>query len=221
MKTKNKIDVITIDGPVGVGKSTIAKIISEKTGYTYLDTGAMYRAFSLKVIKEKIPIQNHEDIIKLCDNTKISFQNNKVFLDGEDVSEFIRTKEVESIVSIIASIPEVRKFIVSIQREIASKGKVVMEGRDCGTVISPDAKYKFYLDASIEERAKRRLNDKKYSNQNLSLEEVKKSIQERDYLDKTRKDSPLRIPEDAIVINTDGLSIEEVVKTIMEVIERG
>lgn len=221
MKRTNKIDVITIDGPVGVGKSTIAKIISQKIGYTYLDTGAMYRAFSLKVLREGISIENSTEIINLCSSTTITFENNKVFLDGEDVSDLIRSKEVESIVSLIASIPEVRRFIVSIQKEIVSRGKVVIEGRDCGTVISPNARYKFYLDASIEERAKRRLNDKKYSNQNLSLEEVKKAIEERDYLDKTRKDSPLRIPEDAIVINTDGLSIEEVVDRIMQVIERG
>ncbi len=215
---KNNDDIITIDGPVGVGKSTVAKIISEKLGYTYLDTGAMYRAFSLKVIREKIPIEDVQKIVTLLPKTKIYFSENKVFMDGEDVSNIIRTREVEEIVSYISAIPEVRKYMVELQKEISSKGKVVMEGRDCGTVISPNAKYKFYLDASIEERAKRRLLDKKYQNQNLTLEEIKKTIERRDHIDKTRKDSPLRIPEDAVVINTDKLTIEEVTEKIIKYI---
>lgn len=218
MTRNNNLDVITIDGPVGVGKSTVAKIISERLGYVYLDTGAMYRAFSLKVLNEGISIEDVELIIGLSKRTKIWFDNNKVFLDGKDVSELIRTKEIEAIVSQISAIPEVRKFIVSIQREIISKGRVIMEGRDCGTVIAPNAKYKFYLDASIEERAKRRFLDKKYSNKDSSIEKVRKSIEERDYIDKTRKDSPLRVPEDAIIINTDGMTVDEVVEKIISYI---
>ncbi|MFN4245578.1 MAG: (d)CMP kinase [Brevinematia bacterium] len=217
-KNEHLDDIITIDGPVGVGKSTVAKIISEKLGYTYLDTGAMYRAFSLKIIREKIPIDDVQKISSLFTRTKISFDGNRVFLDGEDVSSLIRTREIEEIVSSISSIPEVRRYMVSLQREIASKGKVIMEGRDCGTVVSPNARYKFYLDASVEERARRRLLDKKYQNQNLTLEEVMKMIEIRDNMDKTRKDSPLTVPKDAIVINTDGLNVNDVVNAIIEFI---
>ncbi|MCX8096973.1 MAG: (d)CMP kinase [Spirochaetes bacterium] len=214
-----KEDIITIDGPVGVGKSTIAKIIAEKLCYVYLDTGAMYRALSLKVIRLGIQPNDTERVYELSRNTDISFEGGRVFLDGEDVSSLIRTREVEEIVSIVSSIPEVRRNIVAIQRKIASKGKVIMEGRDCGTVVAPNARYKFYLDASVEERARRRLLDKKYSNQDLKLEDVIKSIQQRDQLDRTRQDSPLTIPGDAVVINTDGLSVEDVVSRILSVIQ--
>ncbi|MGC8870127.1 MAG: (d)CMP kinase [Brevinematia bacterium] len=212
-------DIITIDGPVGAGKSTVAKIISEKLGYTYLDTGSMYRALTLKILRRGIPSDNIQEIINITYNTIIEFKENKVILDGEDVSNLIRTKDIEKLVSIISSIPEVRKYIVSLQRKISAKGKVIMDGRDCGTVIAPDAKYKFYLDASIEERAKRRLVDKKYSNQSASLEEIIKMIEERDRIDKTREDSPLTIPEGAIIINTDGLSIDQVVEKILSYIK--
>ncbi|MGB9621789.1 MAG: (d)CMP kinase [Brevinematia bacterium] len=212
-------DIITIDGPVGAGKSTVAKIISEKLGYTYLDTGSMYRALTLKILRRGIPSDNIQEIINITYNTIIEFKENKVILDGEDVSNLIRTKDIEKLVSIISSIPEVRKYIVSLQRKISDKGKVIMDGRDCGTVIAPDAKYKFYLDASIEERAKRRLVDKKYSNQSASLEEIIKMIEERDRIDKTREDSPLTIPEGAIIINTDGLSIDQVVEKILSYIK--
>lgn len=210
--------VITIDGPVGVGKSTVARALSERLGYTYLDTGAMYRAFSLKVLRNGIPLENEKEIIRLLQKTRVWFDGNRVLLDGEDVSGAIRTKEIDSVVSYISAIPEVRRHIVAIQREIASGGKVVMEGRDCGSVVFPKAKYKFYLDASIEERVRRRLLDEKYRNQGLSPEEVRKSIELRDYLDKSRKDSPLRVPKGAILINTDGLRVEEVVDKIISYI---
>lgn len=212
-------DIITIDGPVGSGKSTVAKIVAEKLNYTYLDTGAMYRAFALKVLRLGIKPNETERISELSKKTDIYFDGSKVFLDGEDVSSFIRTKEVEDIVSIVSSIPEVRRNIVAIQRKIASKGRVIMEGRDCGTIVAPNARYKFYLDASVEERARRRLLDEKYSNQNLKLEDVMKSIQQRDQLDRTRQDSPLRVPDNAVVINTDKLSIEDVVSRILSVIQ--
>lgn len=214
-KTQKSRDIITIDGPVGAGKSTVAKILSARLGYTYLDTGAMYRAFSLKVLREKISPDDTQSIIQLIPKTKIHFLNDSIFLDEEDVSNLIRTREVEAVVSKISAIPEVRKYIVALQKKIVSRGKIVIEGRDCGSVIAPDARYKFYLEASVEERARRRLLDSKYSGQNLSLEEVKRLIEQRDHIDKTRKDSPLRVPEGGIVINTDGLSIEEVVEKII------
>jgi len=208
-------NVITIDGPVGVGKSTISKILSQKLNYTYLDTGAMYRAFSLKILELGVSIKDKEKIISVIQNTDLNYLDGKVFLDGEDVSNKIRTKEVEAIVSEIAAIPEVRKFISGIQRRIASKGKVILEGRDCGTVIYPEARYKFYLTASVEERAKRRINDEKYSNKHSSLEEVIESINKRDKIDMTREDSPLKVPDGAMVIDTTNLSIDEVVEIIM------
>jgi len=208
-------NVITIDGPVGVGKSTISKILSQKLNYTYLDTGAMYRAFSLKILELGVSIKDKEKIISVIQNTDLNYLDGKVFLDGEDVSNKIRTKEVEAIVSEIAAIPEVRKFMRGIQRRIASKGKVILEGRDCGTVIYPEARYKFYLTASVEERAKRRINDEKYSNKHSSLEEVIESINKRDKIDMTREDSPLKVPDGAMVIDTTNLSIDEVVEIIM------
>jgi len=208
-------NVITIDGPVGVGKSTISKILSQKLNYTYLDTGAMYRAFSLKILELGVSIKDKEKIISVIQNTDLNYLDGKVFLDGEDVSNKIRTKEVEAIVSEIAAIPEVRKFMRGIQRRIASKGKVILEGRDCGTVIYPEARYKFYLTASVEERAKRRINDEKYSNKHSSLEEVIESINKRDKIDMTREDSPLKVPDGATVIDTTNLSIDEVVEIIM------
>jgi len=217
MKKRHRMNsnVITIDGPVGVGKSTISKILSQKLNYTYLDTGAMYRAFSLKILELGVSIKDKEKIISVIQNTDLNYLDGKVFLDGEDVSNKIRTKEVEAIVSEIAAIPEVRKFISGIQRRIASKGKVILEGRDCGTVIYPEARYKFYLTASVEERAKRRINDEKYSNKHSSLEEVIESINKRDKIDMTREDSPLKVPDGAMVIDTTNLSIDEVVEIIM------
>ncbi|MCX8029513.1 MAG: (d)CMP kinase [Brevinematales bacterium] len=213
-------DVITIDGPVGVGKSTVAKALARKLGYTYLDTGAMYRAFSLKLLRNGISTDDIEGILQLINSTFIDFDGEKVFLDGEDVSSLIRSKEVEKIVSKVASISQVRKFIVSLQRNMSKKGKVVMEGRDCGTVVAPDARYKFYLDASLEERASRRLRDEKYSNRNVSIEDVKREIELRDRIDSTREDSPLRVPDGAIVINTDNMSIEEVVAELVKYIDK-
>jgi cytidylate kinase len=217
MKKRHRMNsnVITIDGPVGVGKSTISKILSQKLNYTYLDTGAMYRAFSLKILELGVSIKDKEKIISVIQNTDLNYLDGKVFLDGEDVSNKIRTKEVEAIVSEIAAIPEVRKFMSGIQRRIASKGKVILEGRDCGTVIYPEARYKFYLTASVEERAKRRINDEKYSNKHSSLEEVIESINKRDKIDMTREDSPLKVPDGAMVIDTTNLSIDEVVEIIM------
>jgi len=217
MKKRHRMNsnVITIDGPVGVGKSTISKILSQKLNYTYLDTGAMYRAFSLKILELGVSIKDKEKIISVIQNTDLNYLDGKVFLDGEDVSNKIRTKEVEAIVSEIAAIPEVRKFMRGIQRRIASKGKVILEGRDCGTVIYPEARYKFYLTASVEERAKRRINDEKYSNKHSSLEEVIESINKRDKIDMTREDSPLKVPDGATVIDTTNLSIDEVVEIIM------
>ncbi len=210
--------VITIDGPVGVGKSTVAKILSRKLNYTYLDTGAMYRAFSLKVLESGIGVDDIDKIVLLTEGTDIEFSEGRIFLDGRDVSDLIRTREVDDIVSQIASIPEVRKFMRSAQRRIASRGCVVLEGRDCGTAIYPEAKYKFFLTASVEARARRRMNDEKYKGKYLSLEEVIESINRRDQIDMNREDSPLRVPEGSIVIDTTDLSIDEVVNLILSYI---
>jgi len=218
-ETKMNDKVVTIDGPVGVGKSTVAKILSKKLNYTYLDTGAMYRAFSLKVLKAGIKVDDIDKIVSLTEVTNIEFSGGKIFLDGRDVSDLIRTKEIDDIVSQIASIPEVRRFMRSAQRQIASKGYVVLEGRDCGTAIYPEAKYKFFLTASVEARAKRRMNDEKYSGKYSSLEEVIESINKRDQIDMSRDDSPLKVPEGSIVIDTTNLSIDEVVNLILSYIK--
>ncbi len=212
--------VITIDGPVGVGKSTVAKVLAMRLGYTYLDTGAMYRALSLKVLRLGIDLSDEGKVNDLLNNTFIDFLEGKVVLDGEDVTSEIRTPEVERIVSAVASIPQVRMFIVKLEREIAKKQNIVVEGRDSGSVVFPEAKYKFYLDASIEERTRRRMNDEKYKNKGISFEEMKRMIQERDVLDKTREHGPLVVPKDAKIIITDNLTVEEVVEIMVKEIEK-
>lgn len=204
---------IAIDGPAGSGKSTVAKKIAEKLNIIYIDTGAMYRAITLKLkdIDKKI----YEEA---CNNTNIEFINNKIFLDGKDVSSQIRSEEISKLTSDISKIDFVRKKLVSIQKEIADKNSVVMEGRDITTVVLPDADYKFYLNASPEIRAKRRTLQLKEKGLNADYEEILRDIKKRDNNDIKRENSPLKVADDAIVIDSSNLTAEEAIEIILSYI---
>ena len=204
---------IAIDGPAGSGKSTVAKKIAEKLNIIYIDTGAMYRAITLKL--KDIDKKFYEEA---CNNTNIEFINNKIFLDGKDVSSQIRSEEISKLTSDISKIDFVRKKLVSIQKEIADKNSVVMEGRDITTVVLPDADYKFYLNASPEIRAKRRTLQLKEKGLNADYKEIIRDIKKRDNNDIKRENSPLKVADDAIVIDSSNLTAEEAIEIILSYI---
>ena len=204
---------IAIDGPAGSGKSTVAKKIAEKLNIIYIDTGAMYRAMTLKL--KDIDKKFYEEA---CNNTNIEFINNKIFLDGKDVSSQIRSEEISKLTSDISKIDFVRKKLVSIQKEIADKNSVVMEGRDITTVVLPDADYKFYLSASPEIRAKRSTIQLKEKGLNADYEEILRDIKKRDNNDIKRENSPLKVADDAIVIDSSNLTADESIEKILSYI---
>ena len=214
---------IAIDGPAGAGKSTVAKMVSEKLGILHLDTGAMYRAVALKAIREGINTKDAEKIAILAENINIDvrYMQNKqhVFLDGEDVTAEIRTPEVSVSASDVAAVKQVRLKMVDLQREIASKNSVVMDGRDIGTYVLPHADLKIFLTASVDERAQRRYNELIRKKQNVDLSEVRKDIEYRDKNDRNRSFAPLKKADDAIEIDTSGLDIEQVVEKILNLAE--
>lgn len=217
----NKKFAIAIDGPAGAGKSTIAKIISDKLNILYLDTGAMYRAVALKAIREGIGTISSDKLSSLVKNIDIKVVHidkvQKILLDNEDVSDLIRTPDISVGASNVAVNSEVRIKMVDIQRQIASSNSVVMDGRDIGTYVLPNAQFKYFLTASIEERAKRRYNEQILKGiNNVSLEEVKNDIEYRDKNDSSREFAPLLKADDAIQIDTTDISIEGVVEKILE-----
>lgn len=215
---------IAIDGPSGAGKSTMAKTIARKLGVLYLDTGAMYRAVALKAIKSGIDTKDSQalsDMVKDID-LLIAHENGvqKVLLDGKDVTEEIRTPAVTVGSSDVAVIPAVREKMVELQREIAKNNSVIMDGRDIGTHVLPNADVKIFLTASLEDRAKRRYEElKEKGTLKQTFEEVKKEMEYRDNNDSSRAHSPLKKADDAILLDTTGFSVEESVKTILEIIE--
>ena len=219
MSDSSTYEIITLDGPSGAGKSTIAKLVAKKLSFKYLDTGAMYRAVTLYMINHNVNIDDKDKVISALNNLNISFDNaGKIYLDGENVSETIRSTEVVNLVSKVSSISEVRQNMVSLQRKIAKDGEYVIDGRDIGSVVFPNAKYKFYMDASLDERAKRRHEEELSKGKNLTYEEVKESIRKRDGFDSNRKDSPLVVPENAYVIDTTSMTIDDVVEKITNVV---
>ena len=212
--------VIAIDGPAGSGKGTLAKALAKKYNLINIDTGATYRCVALKVLKNNININETDKIIEISKNINIELQQDgKVLLDGEDVTSEIRSKEVTSIVSPISSIVEVRKNMVDIQRKIAEGNDVVMEGRDITTVVFPNTKYKFYLDASIESRTKRRYKENLEKGIDMTYEEVYESIEKRDYNDMHKEVGSLTRTEDQIYIDTTNLSVDEEVEIIGKILE--
>lgn len=204
--------IIAIDGPAGSGKSTAAKNLARKLGFTYLDTGAMYRAITFLAIEKGI-VEDVEAVIRMTQNVslKLKYENGitRVFVDGRDVTEQIRSFDVNSKVSEISTIPEVRKEMVKIQKKIGEEENLVAEGRDVTTVVFPEADVKFYITASIDERAKRRLRDFKNSNVEITFEEVKANLEKRDMIDSSRETSPLKKSEDAIEFDNTGLTPEQ------------
>jgi len=208
--------VITIDGPSGSGKGTIARLLAKKLGYNYLDTGALYRAVAWKANKTKINPDDEDALKKLLDNTDIAFNGDRVAVDGTDVTSAIRTAGIGELSSQVSAIPVVREGLFSKQRNICLQGKVVIEGRDTGTVIFPESGNKFYLDAGVEERARRRYEELKQKDPDISLETTIEDIRRRDLRDSSRKTSPLKRTDDMIYIDSTDLSINEVVVKIIE-----
>ena len=215
--------IIAIDGPAGSGKGTIASFIAEKLGFLNVDTGAMYRSVTLAVLRNNIDMNDIEKIIELAKTLQIDLKNIDgsihAFLNGEDVSEEIRTPKVNASVSIVAAIKEVREIMVEHQRALAKDHDIVMEGRDIGTVVFPNANIKLYLEASAEERAQRRYKQNLEKGLEVPYEEVLESIKNRDKIDSTRADSPLRVPEDAVIVDTNGWLPEDARKNIYKLID--
>lgn len=210
--------IITIDGPSGAGKSTVAKLIADKLGFKYLDTGAMYRAVTLYIIENQVDIKNEEEVINALNKLNIRFDSNyRIYLDSQDITEDIRKEKVVKFVSEVSAISSVRRKMVDLQRDIAKEGNYILDGRDAGSVVFPNADYKFYLEASLEERAKRRYKEELLKEVDISFEAVKESIKKRDKYDSNRKDSPLVVPENAIIIDTTNMTIDEVAEEITDI----
>ncbi|MBM7705503.1 cytidylate kinase [Chryseomicrobium aureum] len=209
---------IAIDGPAGAGKSTIAKLAAEKLNYTYVDTGAMYRAITYKSIKNGLDLSSEQEIVKLLEETSIELQpsenGQQLYLDGENVSEAIRTQDVTANVSQVAAHALVREDLVKRQMVLANTGGVIMDGRDIGTHVIPDAELKIFMSASADERARRRFVDNEKRGIHIEFEELKADIIRRDKFDSEREASPLVQAEDALYLDTTELSIEQVVDEI-------
>lgn len=212
--------MIAIDGPAASGKSTTAKLVAERLGYLHIDTGAMYRAITLKVVEEKIPLDAVDRIQTLAERTNIRLERrngqHRVFLDGRDVTEAIRSPEVTKRVSLISSYPPVRSVMVREQRRMAEAGGVVLEGRDIGTVVLPNADLKIFMTADVAERARRRKKELEQAGVGVDEQTLRVEIEERDRRDSTREASPLRKAPDAIVLDTSNLTVEQQVDFIVQ-----
>ncbi|HVJ48084.1 (d)CMP kinase [Desulfitobacterium sp.] len=209
---------VAIDGPAGAGKSTIAKAVAKRLGIFYVDTGAMYRAIALKSLRSNIPIDQEEEVGQMVQKTEIILEHSearRVFCDGEEVTEAIRSPEVSRAVSKIAAYPVVRDRLVQLQRQEAERGAVIMDGRDIGTIVLPEADLKIFLTASPEERAHRRWLELCNSGREVSLIEVQQDMEKRDRQDSEREVSPLVPANDALILDTTGLSIQEIVEQII------
>ncbi|NLX62841.1 MAG: (d)CMP kinase [Tissierellia bacterium] len=218
----NRRLIIAVDGPAGAGKSTIAKRVAKILNIEYIDTGAMYRALTLKVIRAKVDINNIKEILKAMETTTIEFINNHIYLDGIKVDKEIRENVISTNVSYIAKIKEVRSMMIRLQRKIAESTNLIMDGRDIGTVVLPHANYKFFITASVEERARRRYIElTEGGNESITYEQVLEEIKTRDRIDSTREIAPLKKSPDAHLIDTTNKTIEESVKEVIDIIERG
>lgn len=213
--------IIAIDGPAGAGKSTVARLVAEKLGFIYMNTGSMYRAITWKALQEKINLEDEDALVSLAKRSHISFADggSRVLLDGLDITPQTRTPEVDRNISTVVKFPHLREIMVEQQRQLGIRNSIVSEGRDLTTIVFPNAEVKIYLDASIEERARRRQAELAEKGYNLSLEQVINETARRDELDKTREHSPLKIADDAIIIDTTNLSIEQVVESILNIVK--
>lgn len=213
--------VVAIDGPAGAGKGTITQLIGEKLGLVNIDTGATFRCVALKMIQEHINIKEEQKIEEMLNEINIEmFSDGKIFLNREEVTHRIRENDVNDFVSPVSVLPIVRNKLLEVQREIAEGKNVIMEGRDIGTVVFPNADVKIYLDATAEERARRRVLQNQEKGIESSYEEVLEGIKDRDKRDSTRKIAPLKRAEDAIYVDSTNLSVEQVVEKIIEIIKK-
>ena len=214
----SKIFQIAIDGPSGAGKSTIAKRVAEELAIDYIDTGAMYRAVGLKMLRLGVPMEENETLFEMLRNTDVDFSEGRVYLDGEDVSDVIRTQEVSKAASDCSAFATVRRKLVELQQAMGKRKSVIMDGRDIGTVVLKDAEYKFYLTATAEERAMRRFKELQAKGSTDTYEKVLEDVNKRDYNDMHREVDPLRQAEDAVLIDSTNMSIEEVVDFVIEAV---
>ena len=212
--------IIAIDGPAGSGKSTIAKLLAKKYDLTYIDTGAMYRMITLYLLENNIDISDLKEVERVLNTVNLDMQGDKFYLDNVDVSTKIREKRINDNVSKVASIKIVRSNLVDLQRKISNNKDVILDGRDVGTVIFPNAQVKIFLIASPEERARRRYNEFLEKKTEITYDEVLKSIKERDHIDSTRDESPFVKADDAIELDSTNLTIEDVVNFITKEIEK-
>ena len=212
---------IAIDGPAGSGKSTISKIVARKLDIIYLDTGAMYRGITYKAMKEGIKPENVDALKALLNKTDITFHGDTLILDGVNCAEEIRHPKISENVSSYAAVKVVREDLVNRQQYISKNHSIIMDGRDIGTVVLPNATYKVYLTASVIERAERRYKELMANGHEVDIEFIKEDIEKRDYSDMNRKESPLKQADDAVVVDTTGRSIEQVVEAIIEIVKRG
>jgi len=216
--------IIAIDGPAGSGKSSTAKEVARRLGFTYIDTGAMYRSVTLEIIRRKIDICDEDQVEKIARESRIQFQwigdKHHILLNGEDISDEIRSSDIASLVSPVSAIAGVRKILAERQRQMAQDDNIVMEGRDIGTNVFPDADFKFYIDADIRVRAERRIKDYQTIGQELTVEEIVRELEKRDKIDSSRSHSPLKKADDAIIIDTTNLSFEEQVEEIVKIVQQ-
>ena len=212
--------IIAIDGPAGAGKSTVARCLAKELGFVYLDTGAIYRALTLKALDKKMNLRDLESLVQMCKDVKLDISNNqdgtiRILLDGDDVSRRIRLPQVTQYVSEIAKIREVRKEMLKLQRSIGLANNSLVDGRDIGTVVFPNADCKFYLDAEFNQRVRRRFKELQEAGTQITLKEVESDLKNRDCIDSTRSCAPLKKADDALYIDTTNMTVEEVVKKIL------
>lgn len=214
---------VAVDGPAGAGKSSISKIVAKKLGYLYIDTGAMYRSVTWAVLHNHIDVNNQKAVEALLPELDLTMEASddscKVFIAGQDVTDFIRTPQVNNAVSIVASYKSVRQYLVERQRLMAEAGGVILDGRDIGSVVLPNAELKIYLTASVEARAMRRYLEVKGTVNEQTLEDIKDSVMQRDDMDKNRKESPLIQVEDAVLVDSSEMTFDETVEHILHLVQ--
>lgn len=215
--------IVAIDGPSGAGKSTLAKRVAKELRFTYLDTGAIYRALALKILRRRVDLNDTAALSAIVQDSDIDLRGRdgqlQVILDGQDVSALIRTPEVSQMASKASAIPMVRHRLLHLQRELGRRGNVVAEGRDIGTVVFPDAQVKIYLDASIEERARRRFHELRAAGREASLAETISEMKERDKRDSERDIAPLRKADDALAVDSSGLTVDGVAEKVLQLVK--
>lgn len=211
----DRLNIITIDGPAGAGKSTVSKELARRLGYTYLDTGAMYRAVAWAAMQKGVDAGDEKALSELCNDLKLGFQGDRILVNGQDVSSLIRTPEMDGLSSAVSRVAVVREYLTGMQRELGRQGQLVAEGRDMGTVVFPQAAHKFFLFAFAGERAKRRKAQLENQGEEVAYEEILVQIEARDLADSTRSIAPLQAAPDCIIIDSSDLTVEDVLEKIV------